>query len=90
MDRDTRRKRASRISQRRAELWREIYGKDYSPDTGRLRKGRPFACGCSKKHRGAPRRDRGMCKGGIRHRVYKWRQEAKELNLRVTRGFNFS
>ena len=40
---------------------------------------RPLSCGCSKKHLGAPRRDRGMCKGEGRRRIYRWRQQVREL-----------
>lgn len=39
----------------------------------------PWCCGCTKRHRGAPKRDKGMCCAGARRRIYQWRAEARAL-----------
>lgn len=42
-------------------------------------------CTCHKAHRGAPRRDRGMCDRGARDRIYRWRALTRELQRLVLR-----
>ena len=45
------------------------------------------SCTCRKRHKGAPRRDKGMCDLGARTRIYRLRATARELNrLLVLRG----
>ena len=44
-------------------------------------------CTCSKKHRGAPRRDKGLCCWGAHNRIYTMRAQARELaRLVILRG----
>jgi len=43
-------------------------------------------CTCTKKHHGAPRRDRGMCDMGARHRIYAMRAQNRELKRLIRRG----
>lgn len=45
-----------------------------------------IGCSCSKRHKGAPRRDKGMCNIGGRDRIYRLRAQARELNRLVLRG----
>lgn len=43
-------------------------------------------CRCSKRRKGAPRRDWGMCNVGERARIYLWRQEVTALRAEVRSG----
>ena len=52
-------------------------------------KTKPWNCGCSKKHHGAPRQDgRGMCDLGKRKRIYRWRLTNRELGHVLHRGWD--
>jgi hypothetical protein len=95
--RERRRRLTLKVAEERERLWR---AKEGVPGRGQRMgyrsaddKGvwfwstyRPLGCPCSKKHRGAPRRDRGTCKCEERPRIYKWRRQVRELNLAVTVG----
>ena len=92
MGRAERRERTQAIARRRQKRFVQLglHGDEtWAPPVGYYAKQKPFNCTCRKRQPGAPRRDFGMCDVGRRHRVYKWRQEARELNLRVVRRADF-
>lgn len=43
-------------------------------------------CGCHKRKHGVPRLDQGMCSGGARDRIYRWRALNRVLEHLVRRG----
>ena len=45
-----------------------------------------FGCGCRKTRKGRPRISGGMCKIGMRDRIYDWRREVRELREAVRSG----
>ena len=40
----------------------------------------PLSCNCAKRTKGRPRVGNGMCSWGERGRIYRWRNQARELN----------
>ena len=70
---------------RHSSFIRKLLGKD--PSTSRRASTSPYywasmtvgSCGCTKRHHGAPRRDKGLCCIGARDRIYQWRAEARAL-----------
>ena len=45
-----------------------------------------FGCNCSSKTPGRPRLSHGICRGGIRPRIYNWRREATRI-AHLSRGY---
>lgn len=82
-----RRARRIRRSKDRVERrWAE-YLQIFTPKpTVRRHTDRPFSCGCRKRAHGAPRRDVGMCCTEERQRIYRWRLDARELQMGVRAG----
>jgi len=87
MTRAERRARAETVKNRRVRLARAVSPGWEITDAmkGAWRKRSPFSCGCSKRQHGRPRTDDGMCCGGERRRIYRWRNEGRELCLDATR-----
>jgi hypothetical protein len=89
--RGERRFRAQQLAEKRWRLWVDValYGVDDTSfwPVGSFRKSRPWNCNCAKAHKGAPRRDRGMCDMGRRREIYRSRARIRELNhLVILRG----
>lgn len=45
-----------------------------------------FGCNCSSKTPGRPRLSHGICRGGMRPRIYNWRREATRI-AHLSRGY---
>ena len=87
-----RRHHASRIRESRRRLHLATY---YDPDhsdcwctkePGFFYSTHPFSCACHKRRKGRPKVAGGMCGVGARTRIYKWRRQAKDLDLAVRTG----
>lgn len=92
-DRGWRRDRTEHLARKRWRVWLDFHcggDRPWATETpmGRFRKTKPFHCGCRKRKPSAPRQDIGMCDVGQRARIYRWRQEVRELRARLARRPN--
>lgn len=99
MDRGTRRDRTNRIIAQRFVLHRQVVHSNQMEVSGWTRcvpcehgthfwaTHHPMSCHCTKRAKGRPKVGRGMCCCGDRKRVYRWRNEVRELNRLLSLGW---
>ena len=92
--RATRRARTRAVARKRRRLRLE-FERSADPDGTRcvlelgvtyFAKQVPFGCDCRKHRRGRPRVSTGICKLGVRDRIYRWRRLGRENALAIVRG----
>jgi len=99
-ERSKRRKLTQRVIRRRLTEYRKGFSpssivdrqawayRDSELGAGYWDRNRPRSCGCSKRKAGSPKCNSGMCDAGRRDRIYLWRAQVRELNRKLSRGYD--